>query len=241
MKTYKLIKEYPGSPKLGTAKLSWGAEDYPEFWEEVVEKEYKILCYSQDDNRNCHSTIKRDKSWDIHSVKRLSDGEVFSIGDTLTEGVIQKITLSDYNDGIYLDTKNYIGLPLKKWIKNRLVLFTTEDGVDIFEGDKIYWINLFTLDKVNCNKYKDDIGECDLKDGLISLKDFNKSNKTQDISFIGFSTKKAAEKYILMNKPCLSLNDVASVYITADKTCKPDDFRSQSYRIQQLVKQKLKN
>ena len=56
MKKFKLIKEYPGSPKLGTIKpkdtiisgitffdrektpeRDW-IENYPEFWEEIVEK-----------------------------------------------------------------------------------------------------------------------------------------------------------------------------------------------------------
>lgn len=56
MKKYKLIKIYPGSPKLGTiaegiyggesysyneySNVSKGSiEDYPEYWEEVIEKD----------------------------------------------------------------------------------------------------------------------------------------------------------------------------------------------------------
>ncbi len=44
-----------------------------------------------------------------------------------------------------------------------------------------------------------------------------------------------------MNKPCLSINDVAKVYVTANvpvhqKYTKPS---SQNYKIQELVKSKL--
>lgn len=59
-----------------------------EFWEEVIEKDYEILSYisklknaiisSEDDWIN-HG------DWDIHSVKRLSDGEVFTVGDKLNQ------------------------------------------------------------------------------------------------------------------------------------------------------------
>lgn len=63
MKKYKLIKEYPGSPKLGTEIINnenvnsahtldkthyyngYKIQEYPEFWEEVVEKDYEILSY----------------------------------------------------------------------------------------------------------------------------------------------------------------------------------------------------
>ena len=45
---YILKKEYPGSPKLGNIidnlENDW-IENYPEFWEEVVEKDYEILSY----------------------------------------------------------------------------------------------------------------------------------------------------------------------------------------------------
>lgn len=42
--------------------------------------------------------------------------------------------------------------------------------------------------------------------------------------YLKFSTKEAAEEYILMNKPCLSINDVNS------------DFSITKYRMKQLKK-----
>lgn len=48
MKKYKLIKIYPGSPILGTI-WEYRTKDfsnYPEFWQEVIEKEYQMVKYS---------------------------------------------------------------------------------------------------------------------------------------------------------------------------------------------------
>lgn len=78
---YILKKEYPGSPKLGNIidnlENDW-IENYPEFWEEVVEKDYEILSMKCNKSsllhfNNVESSInfmlKNDYS--IHSVKRL--------------------------------------------------------------------------------------------------------------------------------------------------------------------------
>ena len=61
MESYKLIKEYPGSPKVGTivngyGKQGWYSKGFghatydwtlivlqPKYWEEVVEKDYEIV------------------------------------------------------------------------------------------------------------------------------------------------------------------------------------------------------
>jgi len=89
MKKYKLIKTYPGSPFLGkvlepkvekdnedTNNFYWegswfNPNDFPELWEEV---DYEIV----------DTTIKNNLKQKISSVKRLSDGEIFSVGDKFT-------------------------------------------------------------------------------------------------------------------------------------------------------------
>ena len=54
-----------------------------------------------------------------------------------------------------------------------------------------------------------------------------------------FSTKEAAENYILFNKPCLSINDIATVYKTANQF--PEDRpNSQGNLLLNLVKSKIK-
>lgn len=147
MKTYKLIKEYPGSPELGTIvnrkcttdiwKGTTYYETYPEFWQEVIEKDYEIL-------------ISRVVPKKILSVKRLSDGEVFTVGD--------KVKVTDFGsikniDGITYENGN-TSLKEGAWIsyntgmshldgvkKVKQPIFLTHDGEDIFDGDKVWYVN----------------------------------------------------------------------------------------------------
>ena len=244
MKKYKLIKEYPGSPKLNTeikekGKNSWHFNSdktiinglqpgkYPKFWEEVVEKDYEILTlkskdspfpvisyeaggeyYPMDYLKNSYESKEEflfyflaSEVWKINSVKRLSDGEVFTIGDRIKIGYgeqqIENFYIEEGNckNGIW--AKHEIGdtnLCTLKHIKKPL--FTTQDGVDIFEGDTFY--NTWDLYKPN-------------KEIAIKRKKDFYNEKPVNKHCIYFSSKKAAEEYILMNKPCLSINDILNI------------------------------
>ena len=208
---YELIKTYPGSPKLNTiinfgdidCDFTHNPENYPEFWEEVVEKDYEILSYS-DNNNNIfrekdNQGILHRLDFKIHSVKRLSDFEIFTIGDIVKcEDCKGKITsLEIYHNDIYLtgiDNKMPFGFTLCNALdcfeipqKAKQPLFTTEDSVDIFKGDKIYFINT-TNGRFNINICLD-----------VEL------YKTH---LLYFSTKEKAEEYILYNKPLLTLKDI---------------------------------
>ena len=98
---YKLIRTYPGSLKLNTIieihpeqETGYYSENI-QFWQEVIEKDYEILA-TVGDNDSLKQTI--------YSVKRLSDGEIFTIGDTVKcEDCKGKITLLEiYDNDIYL-------------------------------------------------------------------------------------------------------------------------------------------
>ena len=201
---YILKKEYPGSPKLGNIidnlENDW-IENYPEFWEEVVEKNYEILFVITNNNKFIEKVYNQDATiepyWKIHSVKRLSDGEIFTIGDIVKcEDCKGKITsLEIYDNDIYLngiDNKMPFGYTLCNTLdcfeipqKVKQPLFTTEDGVDIFEGDEFIVVNIFTFNKHRTGKYLE-----------------------TNHMYKYFSTKEKAEEYILLNKPCLSYGDV---------------------------------
>lgn len=213
---YKLIKEYPGSPKLGYIDdlnksghnrqgeyVQSMYDKNPEFWELVVEKDYEILSLVASERNPQHkkgSKFLHNKDygfknmyptefWDIYSVKRISDNKIFTIGDSYEDLIIEKTFMSVAGD-------------ILTTYKPKQLLFTTEDGVDIFKDDNIYWVNIHTFDKVNCNKYNDDLGEISIKSLL--------SKKYEDKA-VGFSTKEKAEEYILMNKPCLSINEITNL------------------------------
>jgi hypothetical protein len=258
MKKYKLIKEYPGSPEVDTEIIKsyisnsslgnydtymikgegWfkldDPENYPEFWELVVEKDYEILrfilpgnniIHVQNAKNNIEFMLKNSNTYKIYQVKRLSDGEIFTIGDKIqyydTYGVKShnhKInTITIYKNNILLNHnhgswKSHGDFNKVKKVKQPL--FTTEDGVDIFEGDSFYNIN--NKDWLLRNIIK------------INLLDYQTYYKNQ----INFSTKEKAEEYILMNKPCLSLKEVLDIVPFLDRS---------ERKLKELVKQKLNN
>ena len=242
-KKYKLICEYPNSGKLGT--ISWIEDNgsvvlsnsgnilpysnwpinyilYPEFWEEIVEREYEIVSYKSNEFNN----------WSVNSIKRLSDGEIFTVGDKIT-GTKSVVELSKYGNKyvtiesfkfekylrIYI-TSYYIEINgeqttfgnMKKYIVKQ-PLFKTEDGLDIFEGDDIYWINSNTLKLYEAKVSK---------------------NMTNASIFKNFLTKEKAEEYIVMNKPCLSIVDLQKIFgeSSFDNTMK-------IINLKELVKSKL--
>ena len=315
MRKYKLIKEYPGSPKLGTEifndeifkghyyiyrngiKTSLGTIEpykYPEFWEEVVEdpivyhigksltdshpggntpyyiyadresyckknnikyfyckkdckkwaneqvveKDYEILSFYHNNKlfsklhhrssktfpywSNEGTWVSYDKFCKIHSVKRLSDGEIFTVGDKVKfqgngcsditiilkfELVNNKVHAHSGSASFHINFIHHIKKPL----------FTTEDGVDIYKGDKVWYINLHTN---NISKNHETV-----------------TSKYWDFkNYKYFSTKEAAEEYILMNKPCLSANEVIQYCIDNYKTV--NDHRTYKL-LKKLVKSKL--
>lgn len=225
---YKLIKEYPGSPELGyifETKLYDDYKDFPEFWEEIIEKDYEILSFKYGNGclyylklRNNGYYVQSDQTIEssinytleellddvknyncnIHSVKRLSDGEVFTIGDICSpigkyDCNIHSITKIWFCDPGYLrlSSNNYTLDITNIQHSKKKPLFTTEDDVDIFEGDEYYHTKPDF--KISYGGKADNM----VSGNLIGIKGYHY-----------FSTKEAAEEYIVMNKPVLSLNDI---------------------------------
>ena len=113
-------------------------ENHSEFWEKVVEKDYEILsfrnigfennksfddesvlqkdgfyhCIDKNGNSITKNTLEnrlKQKCWNIHSIKRLSDGEIFTIDDKVNNssfgenGVIKSFRINQiYPDQIYI-------------------------------------------------------------------------------------------------------------------------------------------
>jgi hypothetical protein len=94
------------------------------------------------------------------------------------------------------------------------VLFTTSDGKEIREGDRVWWVVIHYRDgawTINSDKMK-------------STSSFNHDRV--------FSTEEAVKEYILMNKPCLSIEDVRKcVYLLVIK---------EEEKLKELAKQKIK-
>lgn len=175
-------------------------------WEEIT-KEWEITAFECGDSiyglmnngnylnnnikeRNggaCLKSLLSTTIFNIYSVKRLFDGKMFTINDNTNFGIIKSFhILGEY---MRADVTNKTAPTITQLEKVEQALFTTEDGVDIFEGNK-FWRNVgfFTTSEEIANKTT-----------RLPLADRS------------HSTKEKAEEYILMNKPCLSLNDLNEI------------------------------
>lgn len=241
---YKLIKKYPSLPKdweegmivglgIGDKRLpntfspcNGKYKDYyvyykevtnnPEFWEEVIEKEYEILSIRKTindgeilkfkDGRNPYTGLEYTggETSEIYSVKRLSDGEIFTIGDkaqtigkyphSITSIQLKKDFYN--NDRVWIHwEKDCGGNWLESIEKCKEKIFTTEDRVDIFEGD-YYYVVYFQKERFGLPKGTD----------LFTVSKAHKAetlgrDETWSTNCKFFSKKEAAQEYILMNKP----------------------------------------
>ena len=218
LKKYRLIKTYPGSPVLGFEIAKSGASTYvggsgntfqirkeyieyhSEFWEKVVEKDYEILCIKHKKNKCFYRDsidLRNLNLYDIHSVKRLSDGKVFNIGDNAITALNNYGTITAfeiYCNRMYIRTngssKGTFSCNIKDLIVSEL-LFKTEDGVDIFEGDECWAIDKTDLDH---------LGKVDFR-----------NNNPYDYALY-FSNEKKAQKYIKENKPLFVTEDGVNIF-----------------------------
>lgn len=137
----------------------------------------------------------------IKTVKRLSDGEVFTVGDTFTLfggnnhykiysfSVDGNILMAHQSN--YFNCEKRVPLPHLIKIKHKQPLFHTEDGVYIWSWYDVVWV-------VNSAWYM-----------------YSSQAASYDVENLPynkyFSTKEKAEEYVLMNNTCLSLNDLLGV------------------------------
>ena len=147
-------------------------------WKEIVEKDYEIL----------EDSIGDDKI-EIISVKRLSDGEVFTLGDRFTyDGCGGGIHKFDIIWG-----EIFIGgsFPLNGIKKVKQPLFIAGDGIEIFMGDTVWHTNLNTF-----------------REPYSSIVEY-----TEPFTAVKglFAKKENAEKYIKINKPQYSIKDIVPI------------------------------
>lgn len=181
-------------------------------WKKVAEKDYELLSYTFDgtlctkrDNGKylrVDSTSKGGATLEevlsfwreghaIHSVKRLSDGEVFTVGDKVgfknhsDEEVIESIVI--IQDNLWLNFSEDELCRLSGVKKLKQPLFTTEDNVEVYVGDVFCLVQKSTLDIIKECRYK------------------------ADSDFLTFSSIENAEKYIRDNKKKYSLKDMVKL------------------------------
>lgn len=206
-------------------------------WEEIKEN-YKIIKVKLRDNTlvafdeegkaiyrsdklRIESTVSLDKIMNhenlvIFQIKRLTDNQIFTIGDETNLGIIEKFDIIENflqiltHDGWYTSLNS-----IKKTPK---ALFKTTNGVSIFlRSCKLYCLSvdfeLFEKEAVSINP----------------------------LTTYTFLTELEREEFIIMNKPCLSINEVAKIYVTANRynLNDPQNSPKQALELRNLVKNKL--
>jgi len=168
---------------------------------------------------------------EIYSVKRLSDGVEFKIGDKIKyqacpphsiiqTPIIDRLFICEKTNDILMNGKIlHINCcySLKDIQHYKQPLFTTEDGVDIYEEN----FTVYSVGKPNSLAVPWNVEKWD------NCKECHVKNST---TYFFFSTKEKAEEYIINNKPCLSLKDLENYEIPAKNWKK----------IINLVKERLK-
>lgn len=131
--------------------------------------------------------------WGIHSIRRNSDGEVFTLGDLITGCSFRdprkidsflisdsKLYVKQWRGRVLLeDTKKYREKPL----------FISEDGVEMYEGSEIHIVYIEKQKILSQPK------------GWLKAWTPIEGEKA-------FSTRESAEEYLMDNKPSLSIQDV---------------------------------
>ena len=180
----------------------------------------------------------------IKSVKRRSDGEVFTVGDKVVwdwkESAFPEFTITGFRsfpDSLMMDcdhtTQNFEVCsksnlrksPPPTVLKDK-VLFTTEDRVERSAGD-VAWL-LSTNNWRSCPTKVPENG-----------KPFMGATGNE---FKYFSSAEAAEQYILENKPCLSMNDVMDIVRTlGDCTTGSHNKSYINSMLHEKIKEKIKH
>ena len=116
----------------------------------------------------------------IYSVRRLSDGEVFAVGETQSQsGNIKKFTIDENGILVHHFNGDVLYLDLIRKAVEPAVLLTTEDNVEVTDLNTMLFI---------CYK--------DFNVGICSVQNVSKNQNNKY-----FSTAAARDGYIFYNKP----------------------------------------
>ena len=185
-------------------------ETIPDYWQEIIKVDYQILQFKDNCKQkifhltlNGKYSLNKDTSnatfhlndilnapgnvMTIHQVKCISTGEILTVGDNTNIGIIDKFEISEYNLMWGLRTNIICVLKhLKKVVRKSL--FKTLDGKEIFDGDSFFFI----VDRKIIER------KVDVKKEFYDMKNI-------------FSTKQAAEDWLVENTPVLSLKEINDV------------------------------
>lgn len=180
------------------------------FKKETKDKDYEVLSFINKNNNTvlavtdippCYVVndyLPWNSLYNIHSVKRLSDGEVFNVGDILTnlgmdngDYPIKSINAINGTIAFGYGNSGVIIINYAKKANIKKHLFTTEDGVEIFDkGREIYIVNPDNFEEWTSNG----------------------ASCTQSPFLKYFSSEQKRFEYLLDNKPIqVSFNELEKI------------------------------
>lgn len=208
----------------------------PTYWGKVVEKGYEILSVKQPHVNFIYKLIKnrqfglfyngdvyyhygseirgfdmidniKDRGWEIMSIRRTSDDEIFAVGDWVTNPAGLSFVISKF----YFDSEGKKLLcngektgnghiSIEKIRKTKEPLFVTEDGVDILEHCLLYCVNTlnWSVEQVHSDSA------------------YYYDNK---INCVLFESKENAKEFVLMNKPLnISIKELCLIISSCNNT-----------------------
>lgn len=132
----------------------------------------------------------------IWSVRRLSDGEVFTVGERIRLRT-ELYSIRDFEllspGRLLIIVKDGGSCGIEEISKAKLPLFTTNDGKEIFDGDDCWYVYSFSMAPMKWT----------------AKLPFNKTGNF-------FSSEEAANEWILENKPCLSVQEIETILTTGN-------------------------
>jgi hypothetical protein len=212
---------------------------------EEKKPEWEILAFSRDEctdlltlgNKNRYNmrhlmyrpTMEealREPGFNIYRVKRLSDGEVFAIGDYTDIGYIRSFEIRYNGEQMWLkcdcDNGTDIKYATKKCALKSSPIFITEEGKELFnKEDMVYSV---------CPKSTWETREFTAGQMKTSIENYGGWKAWKH-----FSSSELREQYILENKPVLSYKDIHEI----DHAGNGKYLAITEVRLKNLVKSKL--
>lgn len=157
----------------------------------IIDKplEYEIISWSNCGNIYRSNKILMDGSV-IHSVRRLSDGVVFAVGQETNKGKIVKFLVIDWLKEIYIEC-NGSPWPLDAVQPVSKALFICTNGFEVF--DNTYY---FRID-----------------DNFNVRTELAFENIVPPTALATFRSEEAANEFVRLNKPTYSLKEISDLFI----------------------------
>lgn len=231
MKEYRLIKEYPGGPKLGFIYYAESLNPIESnYYVEIKEVTWQVEKWAEKTKHRFAKITTQSGRFDcntpheIYAVRRERDGVIFTVGDKIT-GTVSGI---EWNNGFvrivgfHVDLRGHLNFEIEtgdilSWkvynatesiehYKEQEGGIITEDGVIIKGGGYFYVVCV--EEGYGYNPYEV----------------INQKWKKLPEGFKAFHDLRSATEYCILNNPCLTIRDVFHALSHFEENWKKEEY-----------------